>query len=62
METQVGKQKGGSQSSVKTGVKNYQFPGRPLPNICFPICLGGPGGLKPAALSNHVNEYFSSYS
>lgn len=52
----------GSQANVRIWMENYQYPGRHLPNICFSICLRGPGGLKPAAFSIHVNEYFSSYS
>ena len=55
----------GSQSGVKTWVKNYQYPGRHFANICFPVWLGGcggPSGLKPAAFGNPVSEYFSSYS
>jgi hypothetical protein len=51
-----------NQSSVRIWVKNNQYSGRPIPNICFSICLGRPGGLKPAAFHVHVNEYFSSYS
>ena len=59
---QVGRKDGGSPSRVRIWVKNYQYPGRRLPNICFPVDLGGPGGLRPAAFSTHVSEYFSPCS
>lgn len=52
------RRRGGSQSNVRIWVKNYQYPGRHLPNICFPIRLGEPGCLKPAAFRIHVKEYF----
>lgn len=39
-KTQVGKEKGSSRSNVRMWMKNYQYPGRHLPNICFPVCWG----------------------
>lgn len=35
----------GSQSGVKTWVKNYQYPGRHFANICFPVWLEVGGDL-----------------
>lgn len=37
----MGRKEKGSQSRVRIWVKNDQDPVRHLPNICFPVDLGG---------------------
>lgn len=62
VETQVGKEKGRESVQCQNWGEKLSISWKIPPKHLLPYPFGGPGDLKPAALSNHVNEYLSSCS